>query len=183
MESRQATSQEEFMNTLCAKSLRAKPLIAALSLILLAGAAIAQTTAPAAAPPAHEFRGRGFGGPMFGMFFHQLNLSDAQKTQMKQIMTQEKPTLKPLMQQMAQGENQLRTLELSGSFDEAQARTIASQQSQNATELMVQRARVESELIQLLTPDQKTKLAQLVQQHAQRFSSQGQNPDSATANQ
>ena len=32
------------------------------------------------------------------------------------------------------------------------------------TELMVQRARVESEMIQVLTPDQKTKLAQLVQE-------------------
>ena len=161
-----------------AKSFRAKSMIAAFSLILFAGAAIAQT-APTT-PPAHGFGGRGFGGPRFGMLFHQLNLSDAQKTQMKQIMTQERPTLKPLMQQMAQGENQLRTLELSGTFDEAQARTIATQQSQNMTELMVQRARVESEMIQVLTPDQKTKLAQLVQQHAQRFSNQNQG---ATTNQ
>ncbi len=118
---------------------------------------------------------------MFGMFFHQLNLSDAQKAQIKQIMTTERPTLKPLMQQAAQGENQLRTLELSGPFDEAQARTIATQQSQNMTELMVQRARVESEMIQVLTPDQKTKLAQLVQEHAQRFSTnQGQSQGSTT---
>lgn len=162
-----------------AKSFLAKSMIAAFSLILFAGAAIAQTaqTAPAA-PPSHGFRGRGLGGPMFGRLFHQLNLSDAQKTQMKQIVTQERPTLKPLMQQMAQGENQLRTLELSGTFDEAQARTIATQQSQNMTELMVQRARVESEMIQVLTPDQKTKLAQLEQQHAQRFSNQ--NPGATT---
>ena len=116
------------------------------------------------------------------MFFHQLNLSDAQKAQIKGIMTQERPTLKPLMQQMAQGENQLRTLELSGPFDEAQARTIATQQSQNMTELMVQRARVESEMIQVLTPDQKTKLAQLLQQRTQRFSNQNQN-QGATTNQ
>jgi periplasmic protein CpxP/Spy len=161
-----------------AKPFRVTSMIAAFSLILFAGAAIAQT-APAT-PPSHGFSGRGFGGPRFGMFFHQLNLSDAQKTQMKQIMTQERPTLKPLMQQMAQGENQLRTLELSGTFDEAQARTIATQQSQNMTELMVQRARVESEMIQVLTPDQKTSLAQLVQQHAQRFSNQNQG---ATTNQ
>jgi protein CpxP len=161
----------------------AKWMIGALSLILFAGAAIAQTTPPAADAPAHQgFRGgRGFGGPMLGMFFHQLNLSDAQKSQIKRIMTQERPTLKPLMQQMAQGENQLRTLELSGTFDEAQARTIATQQSQNMTELMVQRARVESEMIQVLTPEQKTKLGQLVQQRAERFSNQSEN-QGATAN-
>ncbi len=115
--------------------------------------------------------------PMFGMFFHQLNLTDAQKAQVKQIMSQEQPTLKPLMQQMAQGENQMRTLELSGTFDEGQARTLATQQSQNMTELMVQRARIESEVIQVLTPDQKTKLSQLVQQRAQRFADQ--NPSAA----
>jgi periplasmic protein CpxP/Spy len=164
-----------------AKSSIAKSMIAAFSLILFAGAAIAQS-APAAppSPPSHGFRGRGFGGPGFGMFFHQLNLSDAQKAQIKQIMAQEKPTLKPLMQQMAQGESQLRTLELSGTFDEAQARTIATQQSQNMTELTVQRARVESEMIQVLTSDQKTRLAQLVQQRAQRFSNQN---EGATTNQ
>lgn len=154
------------------KAFRAKFTTAIFSLLLLAGAAMAQTTPP---PPQHHgFRGGHFGGPMFGMFFHQLNLTDAQKAQVKQIMSQEKPTLKPLMQQMAQGENQMRTLELSGTFDEGQARTLATQQSQNMTELMVQRARVESELIQVLTPEQKTKLSQLVQQRAQRFSGQNQ---------
>jgi protein CpxP len=154
-----------------------KSMITVLSLILLAGAAIAQTTP---APASHHFHGR-HGGPMMGMF-HQLNLTDAQKGQIKQIMTQERPTLKPLMQQMAQGQNQLRTLELSGNFDEAQARNIATQQSQNMTELMVQRSRIESEMIQVLTPDQKTKLAQLVQQRSQRFSNQNQN-QGASSNQ
>lgn len=118
---------------------------------------------------------------MMGMF-HQLNLTDAQRTQMKQIMTQERPTLKPLMQQMAQGQNQLRTLELSGNFDENQVRTIAAQQSQTMTELTVQRARIQSQMVALLTPDQKTKLNQLMQQRAQRFSGQNQN-SGATSNQ
>ena len=37
------------------------------------------------------------------------------------------------------------------------------------TELMVQKARVESELFQVLTPDQKTKLTAIISQHEQRF--------------
>jgi protein CpxP len=157
------------------KAFRNKFMTAAFSLIFMAGAAMAQTaTTPPPPPQHHGFHGRHSGGPMFGMFFHQLNLTDAQKAQVKQIMTQERPTLKPLMQQMALGENQMRTLELSGAFDEGQARTLAAQQSQNMTELMVQRARVESEMIQILTPDQKTKLSQLIQQRAQHFSQQNQ---------
>jgi protein CpxP len=169
------------------KTLRAKSMIAAFSLILFATATLAQTspTAPstATAPSGHHFHGRrGFGDPMMGMFFHRLNLTDAQKAQFKQIMTQERPTLKPLMQQMRQGQEQLRTLEMSGSFDEAQARTIATQQSQTMTELTVQKARIESQMIQALTPDQKTQLAQMMQRHAQRFSNQTPSQDS-TVNQ
>lgn len=135
---------------------------AALALVMTGGAALAQDAAPM-----HR-HGGAFGGPMFGLFGHQLGLSDAQKAQMKDIMTKEKPTMKPLMQQLGQSQAQLRQLELNN-FDEAQARTIATQQAQTMTELSVQRARVEAELIQVLTPDQKTKLNQLWQQRQQRF--------------
>lgn len=142
---------------------------AALALLLSAGAALAQS-----APPPHGHGGGAFGGPMFGFFGHRLDLTDAQKTQIKDIMTKEKPTIKPLVQQMGQGQSQLRQLELSGNFDEAQARTIATQQSQTMTELAVQHARIEAELIQVLTPDQKTKLAQMWQKREQRFTNRNQ---------
>ena len=80
--------------------------------------------------------------------------------------------------QMAQGHQQLQQLVMSGSFDEAKVRALASQQTQNMTELTVQRARIASELYQVLTPDQKTKLADLITQHQQhlmnRLQGQGQ---------
>lgn len=117
---------------------------------------------------------------MMGMYFHRLGLTDAQRAQFKQIMTQERPTLKPLMQQMREGQTQMRTLELSGNFDEGQARTIAAQQSQTMTELTVQRAKIESAMIQVLTPDQRTKLTQMIQEHSQRFSNQQQNQGTTT---
>jgi periplasmic protein CpxP/Spy len=147
---------------------------AALALMLSAGAALAQS----AAPP-HGHGGGAFGGPMFGFFGHQLGLSDAQKAQIKDIMTKEKPTLKPLMLQMGQSQSQLRQIELSGNFDEAQARSIATQQSQTMTELAVQRARVEAEMIQVLTPDQKTKLAEMWQKREQRFANHNQEAPAA----
>ncbi len=147
-----------------------KSMIALLSLVLLAGSALAQ-----GGPAEHKFGRGGFhGGPMFGMMLHRLDLTDAQKAQVKQIMTQERPALKPLMQQMAQGRTQLRQLALSGNFSEDQARSIATQQSQNMTEMMVQRARIENEVFQVLTPDQKTKLTQLLQERAARFANRGQ---------
>src|SRR6266853_843648 len=44
-----------------------------------------------------------------------------------------------------------------------------AQQAQTMTELTVQRARVASELLQVLTPDQKAKLTTMINEHEQRF--------------
>jgi Spy/CpxP family protein refolding chaperone len=110
-----------------------------------------------------------FGGPMLGFYVHKLDLTDAQQAQVKAIMAKEKPTLQPLMEQMTQGHSQLRDLVLSGSFDEAKAREMASQQTQTMTELTVQHARIASEMVQILTPEQRTKLTTLISQHEQRM--------------
>jgi Spy/CpxP family protein refolding chaperone len=154
------------------KSSRMKWTGAALALSLLAVVAVCETTGPA-----HRPRGEMFGGPMVRVF-HQLNLTDAQRTQMHQILAKEKPTVQPLMQQMAQSRYQITQLELNGAFDESQVRPLASQQAQTMSDLIVQRARIESELIQVLTPDQKTKLTQILANHEQRLQShsQGQTP-------
>ena len=77
---------------------------------------------------------------MMGFYADYLDLTDAQRAQMKDIMTKEKPTLKPLMQQLEQGHQQLRQLESAGTFDEAKVRTVATQQAQTMTELTVQKA-------------------------------------------
>ena len=135
-----------------------------LALTVVAGIAVSQTVRRA------HMRGDGmFGGPMLGYYVHKLDLTDAQQAQVKAIMAKEKPALQPLMQQVAQGHSQLRDLVMSGTFDEAKARELASQQTQTMTELTVQHARIASEMVQILTPDQKTKLAALINQHEQRM--------------
>jgi Spy/CpxP family protein refolding chaperone len=149
--------------------------IAAVVLVLavMAAIAVSQTVRRA------HMRGDGmFGGPMLGFYVHKLDLTDAQRAQLKAIMAKEKPTLQPLMQQMAQGHSQLRELVMSGTFDEAKARELASQQSQTMTELAMQHARIASEMVQILTPDQKTKLTMLISQHEQRMMNrmQGKTP-------
>ena len=77
--------------------------------------------------------------------------------------------MQPLMLQMAQGRSQLRQMVMSGSFDETKARELAALQTQTMTELTVQRARIDSELFQILTSEQKTKLGSLVNQQDQRL--------------
>jgi len=144
-----------------------------LALTVVAGIAVSQTVRRA------HMRGDGmFGGPMLGYYVHKLDLTDAQQAQVKAIMAKEKPALQPLLQQVAQGHSQLRDLVMSGTFDEAKTRELASQQTQTMTELTVQYARIGSEMVQVLTPDQKTKLNMLINQHEQRMMNrmQGKTP-------
>ena len=141
------------------KSIRFRVLIAALAVLLGTAIAKSQTTADAPPPPpmhghGHEF---GRGGHMMEFFADYLNLSDAQQTQMKAILQKEHASLKPLMQQMRQSDQQLHQYE-EGAFDEAKVRTIAAQQAQTHVELTVAQTRIHNELFQVLTPDQQAKM-------------------------
>jgi Spy/CpxP family protein refolding chaperone len=88
---------------------------------------------------------------------------------MKAIWAKEKHGLQPLMTQMHQNRADMRALEASGPFDENKTRALASQNAQTMIELQVQHARIKAELVQLLTPDQKTKLAQFEAKHEARM--------------
>jgi Spy/CpxP family protein refolding chaperone len=147
------------------KGNRFKILLATLAVTLLAAVSFSQTAVKA---EGHGRHGHGF-GPMMGFYADYLDLTDAQKAQMKDIMTKEKPTIKPLMQQLSDSRKQLRQLETAGAFDEAKVRSVATQQSQTMTELTVQRSRIKSELMQVLTPDQKDKMAKFEARREARF--------------
>ena len=134
--------------------------------ILTIGVAVLLVAAAAIAEGRH-----GYGGP--GGFRHmlkQLDLTSAQQDQVKAIWAKEKPTLQPLMQQMRQNHSAMSALEASGSFDEAKTRALATQNSQTMIELQVEHARIKSEIMQILTADQKAKLAQLEANRAAHMS-------------
>lgn len=144
---------------------RTKIILAGLIITLVAAVAVSQTV-----KRAHMHGGEfGLGGHMLGFFTDYLNLTDAQQVQIKEIMAKERPTIQPLMEQLKQSHHQLRQLAESGSFDEGKVRSLAAQQSQTMTELIVQKTRIESDLFQLLTPEQKTKMQEFMNRHEQRF--------------
>ena len=147
------------------KPVQLKIMAATFALTLAAATAFGQA---AVRPSGFGHRSGGFGN-MLGMMGDYLDLTDAQRTQMKSILTKEKPTIQPLMQQLAQGHQQIRQLEEASTFDEAKARALATQQSQTMTELMVQKSRIKSEMMQVLTADQKTKLAAFEARQQARF--------------
>jgi periplasmic protein CpxP/Spy len=159
------------------KPVQLKIMVAVLGLTLVTALAFGQA---AVRPSGFGHRGGGF-GDMLGMMGDYLDLSDAQRTQMKAIVAKEKPTIKPLMQQLAQGHQQMRQLEEAGTFDEMKVRAAATQQSQTMAELMVQKARIKSEMMQVLTADQKTKLAAFEARQQARFQRHfGQAPAGST---
>ncbi|MGA3087235.1 MAG: Spy/CpxP family protein refolding chaperone [Terriglobales bacterium] len=132
----------------------------------MAAAVVLAVTAAVAQGP------HGFGGPD-GDFHHllrQLNLTTEQKSQVKAIWEKEKPTLQPLMEQMHQSRAAMAALEAAGPFDEAKTTALATQNSQTMIQLQVEHERMKSEIMQILTADQKTRLAQLEANHEAHMS-------------
>jgi periplasmic protein CpxP/Spy len=135
--------------------------LAALAIVLVAGIAMAQG-------PRGPHGGDFFGGPL-GFFADVLDLTDAQQAQIKQIIAKEKPLMEPLHKQEMQSHEQMIQLIQSGSFEQAKAQAIATQEAQIHAQLEVQHAQAASEAYQVLTADQKTKLAQLIAKRQQRM--------------
>jgi periplasmic protein CpxP/Spy len=134
-----------------------------ISAILLAVAAGLATSAAAQRP------GRGFGRHSGWMLKHMtkaLNLTEAQQTQIKGIMADGKTRTMPLMQQLRQNE-QAQNANINGTFNEEQARAFAGKQAQLTTDLIVEKQRTRSQIYAVLTPEQRQKAQQLMQERQQ----------------
>lgn len=145
-----------------------KFLVVAGALVLAAVAGLAGTLmaqGPGGGP------GMGFGHRHGGWMLHrmarELNLTDAQQAQIKTIMQTEKTKVQPLMQELRQNE-QAQNAKIDGNFDEAQARAFAGKQTQIMSDLIVEKQRTKSQIYAVLTPEQRQKALQLMQQHEQR---------------
>jgi Spy/CpxP family protein refolding chaperone len=127
-------------------------------------------------PPGHggmwkdHAMGDGMFGPgmghhfLMGMLAKQLDLTDAQKAQIKTMWEAEKPTVTPLLQSLANGHKQMLDLTANGAFDEAKVRAVATQQSQTIAQLIVEKEKMLSAVYtKVLTADQKTKMDQMRQ--------------------
>lgn len=160
------------------KTIRFRFLVAALAVTLGAAIAKSQTTDSTTAPP--PMHGHEFGvGHELGFYAKYLQITDAQKTQMKAVLQQERPTMKPLMQQVHQMDQQLKQY-VEGTYDAAKVQALVAQQSQTLVQLKVEETRVHSELYQLLTPDQQAKLKQFEANRAERRQQHMQNGSEET---
>ena len=110
----------------------------------------------------------GPGGPGgLGPLARELNLTDAQKAQIKQIEDGFREGTKSLHEQLFQaGGGPLDGL--TDTFDEAAARSAAQARAGVQVELEVAHAKMMSQIYALLTAEQKAKVAELKQKFAQR---------------
>ena len=110
----------------------------------------------------------GHGGPGgLGPLARELNLTDAQESQIKQIEDSFRESTKSLHEQLFQaGGGPLDGL--TDTFDEAAARSAAQARAGVQVELEVAHAKMMSQIYALLTAEQKAKVAELKQKFAQR---------------
>jgi Spy/CpxP family protein refolding chaperone len=88
-----------------------------------------------------------------------LNLSAEQQEKIKVIMEGHRTKVAPLRQNLDDSRDKLRKAAKADTFDEAAVRSLATSQAATKTELMVERARLQSQIHALLTPEQR-KLAE-----------------------
>jgi Spy/CpxP family protein refolding chaperone len=100
----------------------------------------------------------------------QLDLTDAQQTQVKSILEAERSKVAPLMAEAAKNRQQLHQSTASGKFDEAQVRSLAAQQAQTMTELIVEKERVKARIYnEVLAPEQRTKAEKMLERMHSHF--------------
>jgi protein CpxP len=131
----------------------------------------AALTAAIVGPSSLYAQGRGVGrGPGFGhgpdaailmLPLRQLDLTDAQRTQVRQLMERHRSDAFPLVERLRTAADAQRQAMEAAPVDEARIRTAVEQVAQVQADLAVQRARLQSEILSVLTPEQQQRLQQL----------------------
>jgi len=97
-----------------------------------------------------------------GRMSRDLDLTDAQRAQVKAIVESERSSVAPLLNEAARNRQALRESTATGKFDETEVRNLASRQAKSMTEMIVARERVKARIYnEVLTPEQRAKADQL----------------------
>ena len=111
--------------------------------------------------------GRGDGRRHADMVEHmsrELNLTDAQKQQVKAIMDSMHATAEESHTKMEEIHKQLEAATANGQFDETQVRNLASQKAQIDADMLVEHMRMKSKVFAILTPEQRVKAEEMHKQ-------------------
>jgi periplasmic protein CpxP/Spy len=107
----------------------------------------------------HDRHGRG------GHVWQRLGLTEAQKTQMKQIRESYRERTQSLHQELRAKRQNLRQANQGDTFNEALATQVLTESAALEARLMGERFKMRQEMLALLTPEQKNQLEQMREQH------------------
>ena len=107
-------------------------------------------------------RGRGGpGGPLAGLPLRELNLTDAQREQVKQIVDSRQQEARAIGERAMAAREALHAATTSPSFDEGLIRAKAAEVAAIEADMAVSRARIFADVFQILTPEQQAKVKEL----------------------
>jgi protein CpxP len=112
-------------------------------------------------PGARGRGGPGRGGPLVGLPMRELNLTDAQREQVKTIVESYQADTKAIGDRAMTARQNLHVATTSASFDEAAVRARAAELAAVEADMAVVRARIFADVFQILTPEQQAKTKEL----------------------
>jgi protein CpxP len=114
-----------------------------------------------------KFRGRR-GAGMHRRWLSRLNLTEAQKEQMKRIGQSYRERTQSLRQELQAKRQELRQAQASGAFNESLATQKLTEMAAPKAKLMGEQFKLRQEMLAVLTPEQKAQLEQLREQFKSR---------------
>ena len=103
-----------------------------------------------------------------GRMFKNLDLTDAQKAQIKQIHENSRAEIRPIAEQVRAKRQEIRQAREGGTVNEALVTQKLTEIAPLEAKLIAERARVHEQMLSVLTPEQRTKLEQMREQFKSR---------------
>lgn len=110
---------------------------------------------------AHGGPGMGMGGGMMPPHLRGLNLTEAQRDKVFEIMHAQAPAMREKGKAMFKAQADLRALTASPDYSEAKARSLADAAAKTMADMTLARAQAERQVYDVLTPEQRKQLAEM----------------------
>ena len=105
--------------------------------------------------------GPGMGGEMMPPPLRGLNLSEAQRDKIFEIMHSQAPAMREKAKAARKAESDLHALTAADDYSEAKARALADTAAKTMSEMRLARAKTERQVFEVLTPEQRKQLAEM----------------------
>jgi Spy/CpxP family protein refolding chaperone len=120
-------------------------------------------------------------GPMAMLPLGRLNLTEAQRAQVSALMESHRAATEPVMERARTAREALHAAITASTVDEGAIRARSAELASAETDLAVARARLNAEILKILTPEQRTDLEQARSRRADRMQQMRERWDQRTA--